>query len=634
MSDTTERSFLRFFVEDFHVHASCIGLLLATLLAAPVQETLPPLVDERPPETVEAMWDGFDPRAEPLEVEVLREWEEDGVRLKVLRYRVGVFKGKKAMMAAVYGAPIGQQNLPGLVQIHGGGQYADFKAPLTNAKRGYATISIAWAGRIAAPDYVVSPAVVKLFWDNKIEHPQYRVTTEWGDVDGYHAPSRNLGNQFPSVTPAAWTLDPVPSPRNSPWFLCTLAARRALTFLEQQPEVDGSRLGVYGHSMGGKLTVMTARSDDRVKAAAPSCGGISDRSNASTLYEETIADDAFLKRLSCPIFFLSPANDFHGRINDLQTALDEIKSADWRVTCSPHHNHQDTAEYEVASQLWFDQILKGTRHLPKTPGFSLQLETATGIPACVVQPDASLPIQSVDVLFTRQGDPAGGDAINRFWHHVPAAETAHGWTATLPLSDVDQPLWVYANVRYELPEPVTTAGYYYRVSTTKQFVLSSRMEMRSANDLATAGVQATRPPSLVIETFGPGWEHEWFTYRPEKWGCSTHKIHDRFYKAPAGSHLAFSVQSASPNKLVVGLDAYATEITLTGGAAFQPVTLSPEDFQNAQGEPLNSWQGLKELRLGEQETLKATVNGKQTVKELGAAWQGEEPVFNTMRWER
>ena len=39
--------------------------------------------------------------------------------------------------------------------------------------------------------------------------------------------------------------------------------------------------------------------------------------------------------------FLNPANDFHGQIDDLQTALTEIRSKDWRVTCSAHGNHQD-----------------------------------------------------------------------------------------------------------------------------------------------------------------------------------------------------------------------------------------------------------------------------------------------------
>ena len=91
------------------------------------QESLPPLEGQGAPQTFEALVSGFNPRAEPLDVEILKEWEEDGVVMKVLRYRVGVFKGKKSMMAAIFGYPKGAVDLPGLVQIHGGGQYADHK---------------------------------------------------------------------------------------------------------------------------------------------------------------------------------------------------------------------------------------------------------------------------------------------------------------------------------------------------------------------------------------------------------------------------------------------------------------------------------------------------------------------------
>ncbi len=363
--------------------------------------------------------------------------------LKVLRYRIGIFKGKKAMMAAVYGYPRGGKDLPGLVQIHGGGQYADYRAPLANAKRGYATISLAWAGRISAPEYSVTPNEVRLFWEGKTEDPTYRVTTDWGAVDGYHAPGRNPGNVFPSALPAAWTLDDVESPRNSGWFLCALAARRALTFLERQPEVDPDRLGVYGHSMGGKLTVMTAV-DPRVKAAAPSCGGISDRDNNSPLYRATLGDDVSLKKISCPIVFLSPSNDFHGHIGDLPQAIAEIATDQWRVTCSPHHNHQDTPQYEVATMLWMDQHLRGSFSFPQTPETTLSLKTDDGVPSFSVQPDRSRPVLSVDVFYTQHGkaDERPEDMENtmhRFWHHAEAEEAGGVWTAKLPLSNVETP---------------------------------------------------------------------------------------------------------------------------------------------------------------------------------------------------
>ena len=179
------------------------GLSTQSLMAA---ETFAPLKEGQPPRSVQALWADYDPRAEPLDVEILKEWQEDGVVMQVLRYRVGIFKGQKSMMAAVYGYPQGASNLPGLVQAHGGGQYADYRAVLTNAKRGYATISIAWAGRINAPDYKVDRDGVKLFTDQATNDPDYKLTTDWGALDGYHAPARYGASSMASRRPVIrWT---------------------------------------------------------------------------------------------------------------------------------------------------------------------------------------------------------------------------------------------------------------------------------------------------------------------------------------------------------------------------------------------------------------------------------------------
>jgi dienelactone hydrolase len=49
-------------------------------------------------------------------------------------------------------------------------------------------------------------------------------------------------------------------------------ARRALDYLETRPEVDGRRMGMIGHSLGGQETLFTAAADGRIRAAASSCG--------------------------------------------------------------------------------------------------------------------------------------------------------------------------------------------------------------------------------------------------------------------------------------------------------------------------------------------------------------------------
>nr|BBC28705.1 fucoidan deacetylase [Luteolibacter algae] len=614
----------------------CALLPFASLCLVQAQDTLPPLEGKAAPQTYDELWDGYDPRAEPLDVEVLKEWEQDGVVMKVLRYRIGMFKGQKSMMAAVYGYPKGAEKLPGLVQIHGGGQYADANAVLTNAKRGYATISVSWAGRINAPDYKVNPDVVKLFWEGETEDPAYKVITDWGAVDGYHAPSRSPGNQFPKLPkPSEWTIDPVVSPRSNGWFLCTLGMRRALTFLEQQPEVDADKLGVYGHSMGGKLTVLTAGSDPRVKAAAPSCGGISDRDNEDPLFNATLGDAVYLEHITAPTIFLSPANDFHGRIDDLQLAVREIQTDQWRVTCSPHHSHQDTAEYEVATQLWFDQILKGSFEIPATPETKLELARENGVPVFSVKPDASREILALEIYYTQQGQVDGkmDDRENtkaRFWHFAKATKNGDAWTGELPLHSVEKPLWVYANVLYALDEPVSGAGYYYRDYTTDRFNVSSLMSMVSAAELAVAGVKPTMEKSLLIESFGEDWKRGWFSYFPEEWPIATHKVYDPVWKAPAGATLSLEVLSAEPNKMAIGLDGHFTEIEIAGGSEWQAVSLSPADFESESGEKLGTWEGIRELQLEDGKTLSDKKSGEK--KTFGGKWQGAPPQFRNLRW--
>ncbi len=427
------------------------------------------------------------------------------------------------------------------------------------------------------------------------------------------------------------------SPRNSGWFLCALAARRALTFLEQQPEVDGERLGVYGHSMGGKLTVMTAV-DERVKAAAPSCGGISDRDNESPVFRATLGDDVSLKEVSCPIIFLSPSNDFHGRIGDLPHAVTEISSSQWRVTCSPHRSHQDSPEYEVATLLWFEEQLQGTFAVPQTPASSLTLETDDGVPRFTVRPDPAKPILSVDVFYTQQGlpDETPRDreiTKHRHWHHARATEANGQWTAMLPLHSTDKPVWAYANVLYPLEPPVTGAGYYYGTYKATKFNLSSILQVASPAELQSTGTRATLQPALLIESFQGDWEQEWFSRKPESWALTTHKLHDDVWKAPAGATLALDVRADHGNSLVVLLDGHAAEVELSGGREWQAVALSPADFRDVAGEPLHDWEHLRELTLSPAEHLNPERGDTRKARLVGQKWRGPKPEFRNLRWQ-
>ena len=364
------------------------------------------------------------------------------------------------------------------------------------------------------------------------------------------------------------------------------------------------------------------------KAAAPSCGGVSDRQSTSALYRATISDDQSLKRIACPIIFLSPANDFHGHIDDLQKAVAEIASKDWRVTCSAHHNHQDTEQYQVAGPLWFDQYLKGTFHYPQTPNTSLELKTGSSVPRFSIAPDPSRPVLSVDIFYTQQGQApdakhAMENTIARFWRHAEAEGDGKTWTADVPLLSTDKPLWIYANVLYPLDTPVVGAGYYYGVYTAKTVNISSTMTIVTPGQLTAAGVKAAIKPSPVIESFGKGWQKEWFTYDLSgNWARNTHKVYDPQYKAPAGAKLSIEVRAEQANQLVIGLGGYAAEVAVRGRNHWQTVILSADDFRNVDETKLAGWEGIKELRLGPSERLQPKQGGKP---EGGSAHKAPAP---------
>ena len=585
----------------------CLGLLCfaANGKAAVEADTFPPLKDAKVPQNVDDLWGNYDPRKEPLDIEMLKEWEDDGIVCRIVRYRVGIFKGAKAMMGAVYAFPKGAKNLPGLVQVHGGGQSANLAAAVTNARRGYACISLNWGCN------QLNDGSYQKIWETP--------ATDWGAVDGSHEPKRDPVNHFVTLAPNDFTLDPVESPRNSAWFLVVTGARRALTFLEQQPEVDGSKLGIYGHSMGGKLTVMTAGIDSRIKAAAPSCGGISNLKSEDTLEGRTIADNAYLERLGCAVIFLSPSNDFHGHIGDLKKAVEAMPGKQFRFTCAPNLSHRDTPSHFACGPLWFDYILKGNFNFPKTPECKLELKSSSGVPILRITPDSSREITAVDVYYTRQSNEDRQDSV--CWQHVKARGMGKTLSAKLPLMTLDKPLRAYADVTYSLDKPVVGAGYYYATYSAADFSVSSNLMQATTEALRSAGIKATDAHSMLVEDFKKDWRKGWYTFNENgKWfPFRTNKINSPKWQGPDGAKLVFKARSAEPNLLVIQMGDYAAEFQLPGGKKWQTISIATSDLHKADGSSLADWKSAKELAFADKDEKGMKLGGGMEGRAGGAS---------------
>ncbi len=335
--------------------------------------------------------------------------------------------------------------------VHGGGGKAESSAVIAAAARGYAMLAINWLGNAVDNSQPGDP------------------NTDWGAVDPTQA---NQPGYF-GTSPGPKTIDAVESPRNSNWFLLSVAALRSITFLERQPEVDPPRLGATGHSMGGKIVTDLAALDSRLKVVVASCGGAGNELadhhvSPNALFDATIDNDAYLPLIGIPFLFMVPSNDFNAKIDDLDRSWPRLPTTK-RLSTSPNLNHQHLPEALLASSLWEDRYLKQAAPLPETP--SLTVTVADNGASFVATPDAGVAPSAVEVWYST--DPPPGDT--RHWLLAPAAKGDHGWTATIAVAN-----------------PSALLGYATRLSSVAQSMrVSPMMAPLAAGEIAIAACPRT-----------------------------------------------------------------------------------------------------------------------------------------------
>ena len=417
----------------------CALVMVGTGLKA--EDTFEPYATDVPVSAV-ALWEDYDPRHEPLNIEVVQEWENDGVVTRYVTFTVGTFKGKESRIAGYYCLPAGKTMLPAFVWAHGGGQRADRRRGEYFARQGYASIDINWLGRPL---------------EDGIE-----INTDWGNVDPTQGPrfySKALRQGWKrSLLPDEYTIDTVSSPRNSNWFLLAVAARRGITFLEQQPEVNADRIGLSGFSMGGMITALTAI-DSRLKAVVPFVGGtgfkyvdfpggiegssIRGHFQNLELYKVTVDASAYWPFVRCPVCFISSTNDFHSVFDRIYRSMALVPHSDWRVSTNLHQNHGPGPEQWAMLNLWFDQYLKGVdQHIPGTPPSTFSV--SGDVASFSVTPEDQDRLVTTEVYFSYDPNPR-----TRFWEQAQARRDGNTWSVTVPVLE-DLPLYAFALCRYKL----------------------------------------------------------------------------------------------------------------------------------------------------------------------------------------
>ena len=603
------------------------------------QDTLPPMTAQSLPADIPSLWATFDPAKDPLDVQVLHRYQQDHVTIEMISYVVGTFKGKQVRMGgylAYPSKPMGR--VPGVVQIHGGGQRAMAELAFGVAQNGYAVLSTNWGGRLMQHQEPGQPG-------------EGKVGTDWSPLDA----TQKHNGWYAKTQPDPLTYDDFDSPRNNNWFLINLANKRAITLLQQLDFVDPDRIGVHGHSMGGKLSVMLAGTDDRVKVAVPSCGGtgaapaaLKQRKGNSSrpqplqpLYAKYIDDTRMLQDVRCPILYRGPQNDFNGMLSNLAFNWPAIPAdTPVRFSITPHMNHRHAAECDFTHLLMFEQYLKGTYELPKTPAINVDLHGDETGPIVTVLPDRPAEVERVEIYYSQ--DPNGQFRFNR---SARVEKQGDAYVASAPITSSDLGFFTLANVYYKHPQALQLHGPRWKKDPAELFALSTNVQKFEIPEVQKAQPAVTDVTTRLIESsFANDGKPDWYRYSSNR--LNTRKIRDPKWRGPIGAKLSLDVLDPIGENLILeftfnSYSKYGREfpsgdfycvVPMMASNDWQTLTIDISDLKpklaNQTDLPAD-WQTLDHLTIADQ--LEAVADGQRKVFKSNAR-RGQGRQMRNLKW--
>ena len=644
------------------------------------------------PQNVTDLWGSLQSRIEndPLNAGTHTTWTEahsdgsgDTITISRITYELGTLTGTQntatPVIAAYYARPTGGTNLPGLIQNHGGGQNADSNYAKFWAEQGYAAMCINWGAlhlENRNPNEPASP------------EGQLHPNTNWDGLPGGFTrentaeyPTENPVTEaifYASINPFVYsdgqTLYDFPHPLNSSWTLNGYAVRRAITYLQSLPEVDDTKIGVLGWSMGGRTTMMSS-TDPRITVLAPGVGGTGYvhedfwgvpgtarhwkyAQQDIQLFNDTVADQGYWPYVSAPVLFLNASNDFNAPF-DLATkslsihevGLNEVSPTNMLVT-DPHYNHRLTDVGLASRVLWLRHYLIGDVAFPAISDSELEMTTASGVPLFKVYPDTSTAyaIDSVKIYYGTDRD-----SRTRFWRDAGAVDMGTHWEAPLPIFDAEDMLVAHAvitynvgftqSVPYGLPtDLIKTASKvhtYYPTGVDADYSLPAdldtdvhRIHALDPAVLVANGLRETAEISSAIDD--PSDSHgfrDWYLINGTNasvWQFYTRKISHPSYRGGEGALLTFDLTADATNTLQIKVvvdgwsenseTTYHAAVPITAGV--NAISLSVSDFKRTDDTALTSWSSAKYIGFGSGKAFNLNTN----------EWAGSIPTFANLAW--
>jgi dienelactone hydrolase len=545
-------------------------LLFSALLIYPAQ-AVPGAGSPTPPE----LWKEYDPNKGEFREEIIKQEVRDGI-LNREGYISAHVLGEEIRVYWKYMVKEGAKLAPGLLSVHGWmgapGIGKDF------VEDGWAVLAHDYCGKTGdRPHYTKYPESLRHGnMDRKVAGPVNTTTAEGKDIT---------------------------NPKQTSDYLWYAIQRRVLSYLEQQKEVDRSKLGATGYSYGGTL-MWNLATDPRVKAVVPHFGiGYNDyyrsrrvwmynvpyeeppKTGGEEIYLRSVAPEAHVPYITAATLFLNGSNDHHGGHERGLESFKKFKpGVPWSFAIQAR-GHHDTEKIEQDTKLWLAKHVRGIDlQWPEHPKAQIRLD-AEGVPELVLKPASPEAVRKVEMFYALK-NPC---SFARAWRDAPSVQNGGSWVGKLPVLRVEDYLFAYANITYD-----TT------VVRSSDFLaaIPSKLGAAKATDTASAAISENGYGlwTNIAELEGPK-GIKGFRSTNNQRGSGTEQLHDPKWKAPADSSLSFKFYCTEPQVVVLTATNYHTaEIEITASDEWQQLVVPAERLINRFSQkPMKDWTGVGEI---------------------------------------
>ena len=404
-----------------------LPLIAALLLCEPARSQDSALFPN-PPE----LWKNYNPDEGDFREEVVREENANGIYSRD-SYISAYVLGEEIRVYCTYKVKSGASNAPGLLDVHGW-------MGMPRIETQY--VSDGWA--VMAHDYCGKK-------DNRAHYTKYPEKVDHGRME-----AKTIHAKLPDGSD-------ITDPRQTSHYLWFAIERRVLSYLLAQKEVDKSRIGARGYSYGGTM-MWNLGMDPRVKATVAyfGIGWIAyyrDRavwmyapdakeaamSKGEKLFIQTVEAQSHAPYINAPTLWLTGSNDHHsGHERGGETFKMFKPSVPWSfaVQARGHHNTEKLGD---DCRLWLEKYVLGKNVAwPARPQAEISLDEA-GVPQIRVTPDSPNTLKELQIFYT-QKEP---NNVLRTWRDASAVRAGDKWIAKLPVLNVGEYVFAFANARYD-----------------------------------------------------------------------------------------------------------------------------------------------------------------------------------------